>query len=138
MNQGTSIESLRETLKEIADSDSDLTDWVFFFDTLKKMADLLQKNSVKQFYALCRKLASRGATIVLLGHANKYRDNEDKHLIFEGVGDVKSDSDELIMFERMPNQNGGIDVTTVVDTNKGAKVRGIFEPISFHISPERE
>lgn len=136
-NQGTSTEGLLITLKDIADAEADLTDWVFIFDTLKKMADLLQKNSVKQFYALCRKLAAKGATIILLGHANKYRDKEG-HLIFEGVGDVKSDSDELIIFESRPNQNGGIDVTTVVDPNKGAKVRGIFKPISFHISVERK
>lgn len=136
-NQGTSIEGLLDLLKEIADSDTDLPNWVIFFDTLKKMADLLQKNSVKKFYVLCRKLAAKGATIVLLGHANKFRDKEG-HLVFEGVGDVKSDSDELILLERVPNQDGGIDVTTVVDSSKGAKVRGIFKPISFHISPERE
>lgn len=136
-NQGTSIEGLLFLLKRIADSDADLTDTVFIFDTLKKFADLLQKSSVKEFYVLCRKLAAKGATIVLLAHANKYRDKEG-NLVFEGVGDVKSDSDELIFFERRPNQDGGIDVTTVVDTGKGAKVRGIFKPISFKISPDRK
>ena len=136
-NQGTSVEGLLETIKQIADSSADLTDWVFFFDTLKKMADLLQKNSVKKFFSLCRRLASKGATIVLLGHANKFRDKEGC-LVFEGVGDVKSDSDELIFFERVRNPNGGLDVTTVVDTDRGAKVRGIFKPFSFHISPDRE
>lgn len=136
-NQGTSVEGLLDTLKQASESDADLTDWVFFIDTLKKMADLLQKNSVKAFFSMCRKLAARGATMVLLGHANKYRDTAGQ-LVFEGVGDVKSDSDELIFFERQPNQSGGINVTTVVDPTKGAKVRGIFQPFSFHISRERE
>lgn len=136
-NQGTSIEGLLGHLKEIADSDTDLPNWVIFFDTLKKMVDLLQKSSVKEFYILCRKLAAKGATIVILGHSNKYRDR-DGFQIFEGVGDVKNDSDEMIFLESIPNQDGGIDVTTVVDTSKRAKVRGIFEPISFHICPERE
>jgi len=136
-NHGTSVEGLIQRLKTIADSEADLTNWVIFIDTLKKMADLLQKNSVKQFYVLCRKLSARGATVVLLGHANKYRDKEG-NLVFEGVGDVKSDSDELIFFERRTNQDGSIDVTTVVDTGKGAKVRGIFKPISFKISPDRK
>ncbi len=95
------------------------------------------KGSVKNFYQLARKLANLGATVVLLGHANKYRDKEG-NLVFEGTGDVRSDTDELIYFERKTNQNGGIDVTTVVDPDRGAKVRGLFNPISFHVSESRE
>lgn len=136
-NQGTSVDGLIESLRKIADSDADLTDWVFFIDTVKKFCDLLQKQQVKKFFALCRKLAAMGATIVLLGHANKYR-NADCNLVFEGTNDVKSDTDELIFFERTINPNGGIDITTVVDPDKGAKVRGIFKPFSFNISPGRE
>ena len=60
----------------------------------------------------------------------------DGNLIFEGVGDVQSDSDALIFLEPMRGI-GGIDITTVVDPDKGAKVRGIFEPISFHIDEGR-
>ena len=136
-NEGTSMEQIIKTFQIIADSDADLDGWVIFFDTLKKCADLMSKASVKGFYKLARKLAGRGATIVLLGHANKYRDR-DGNLVFEGVGDVRSDTDELIFFERVKNPNGGLDVTTVVDPDKGAKVRGIFQPFSFHISEQRE
>lgn len=136
-NEGTSIEGLKKTLRDIADSSADLTNWVFIFDTLKKFADLMQKNAVKQFFALCRTLASRGASIILLAHANKFRSPEN-HLIPEGTGDVRSDADDLIIFERSKNSNGGIDVTTVIDPDRNAKVRGVFKPFSFHISPERE
>ncbi len=137
VNQGTSSEMLMKYLRGIADIQSDLTDNVFIFDTLKKFADMMSKGSVKEFYKLARKLTTLKATIILLGHANKYRD-KDGNLIFEGVNDVKSDSDELIFFEATPGGIDGIDVTTVVDTSKGAKVRGLFEPFSFNISTSRE
>ncbi len=136
-NEGTSMEGLLATLHQIAESHADLDKWVIFIDTLKKAASLMSKDSVKEFYQLARKLTALGATIVLLGHANKYRD-KDGNLVFEGVGDVRSDSDELIYFERKTNLNGGIDITTVVDPDRGAKVRGIFKPFSFHVSQLRE
>ena len=136
-NPGTSMEGVLQTFQEIADSTADLDGWIIFFDTLKKCADLMSKASVKEFYKLARKLGGRGATIVLLGHANKFRD-KDGNLVFEGVGDVRSDTDELIFFERVKNPSGGLDITTVVDPDRGAKVRGIFQPFSFHISEQRE
>ena len=137
VNPGTTVDSLLKTLRDIADSHADLTGWVLIFDTLKKIADLMSKASVKEIYQLARKLANLGATVVLLGHANKYRDKEN-NLVFEGTGDVRADTDELIYFERITNPNGGIDVTTVVDPDRGAKVRGIFKSISFHVSESRE
>jgi KaiC/GvpD/RAD55 family RecA-like ATPase len=136
-NQGTSIELLKKTLQQIADADTDLNGWVFIFDTLKKFADLMQKNAVKEFFKMCRRLTGRGASVVLLAHSNKHRSTEG-FLVPEGVGDVRNDADDLIIFERSKNANGGIDVTTVVDTDRNAKVRGIFQPFSFHVSPERK
>lgn len=134
---GADMKGLLAALRDIADASADLTGWVFVIDTLKKVADLMSKGSVKDFYQLARKLCNLGATVVLLGHANKFRDKEG-NLVFEGTGDVRSDTDELIFLERKPNPNGGIDITTVSDHDKGAKVRGIFQPFSFHISESRE
>ena len=51
---------------------------------------------------------------------------------------MKSDSDDLIFFEKAKQADGSIDATTVVDSDKGAKVRGIFKPFSFHIDEERK
>ena len=138
-NVGAGINELKKNLETIATSDCDLTGHVFIFDTLKKFTDLMSKGSVKDFFTLCRKLTSKGATVVLLGHANKYRSKPEGHLIAEGVGDVRSDTDELIFFERKRNENtGGLDVTTDPDPDHGAKVRGLFEPFSFHIGSDRE
>jgi hypothetical protein len=137
VNSGTDMNGLLANLQEIADASADLSKWVLIFDTLKKFTDLMSKGSIKHFYQMVRKLCNLGATAVLLGHANKYRDKEG-NLVFEGTGDVRSDTDELIFLERKINPNGGIDVTTICSHERGAKVRGLFKPFSFHISESRE
>jgi len=137
VNQGTSVESLMADITTLAESQADLNNYVFFFDTLKKFIDLMSKKSAKDFFALMRKLTKLGATIVLPAHANKHRDN-DGNLVFEGVGDVRSDPDDLIFFEKVKKSDDSIDVTTIVDSDKGAKVRGLFKPFSFNIDKYRK
>lgn len=138
-NQGLSIKDFIAKLQAMRKAKLDLTNTVFVFDTLKKFADLMSKNDVKEIFSLCRSLNAQGATTILCAHANKKRDKQD-HLIPEGVGDVKNDTDTLLFFERnpVPAENGGINVTTVCDMGKGAKVRGQYEPFSFNISKQRE
>ena len=137
VNQGTSAVSLVADITAMTEGRESLEGYVFFFDTLKKFIDLMSKKDAKNFFVLMRKLTKLGGTVVLPGHANKHRD-KDGHLVFEGVGDVKSDSDDLIFFEKVKKADGSIDVTTVVDSDKGAKVRGIFRPFSFHIDQARQ
>ncbi len=104
---------------------------VLIFDTAKKFFNVMDKRSVKPFFSLLRQLVSLGATIIILGHANKYR-SVDGNLVFEGVGDIQSDADALIFFEAIHTPDG-TDVTTIVDPDRGAKVRGLYEQISFRI-----
>lgn len=137
LNQGTSVAGLVADLEAMAGDQADLSGYVLIFDTLKKFIDLMSKQSAKDFFVLMRKLTKLGATIVLPGHANKHRDSNG-NLVFEGVGDVRSDCDDMIIFEKEKKHDDSIDVTTICDPNKGAKVRGLFKPFSFNISPERE
>ena len=129
-------EHLTNILRDLVTEGFRLDDTVLVLDTLKKFTDMLNKRDVKAFFELMRQLSTLGATVILLGHANKYRDKAGC-LVFEGVGDVKSDTDAMIFFERMKSPDGGQDVTTVVDPDKGAKVRGIYKQVSFHISQDR-
>ena len=135
LTNGNGADALLDVLREMAKSRERLDGSVFFFDTLKKFVSVLDKKSVKPFFEMVRNLLSLGATVVLLGHANKHRDASG-HLVFEGVGDVLSDADALLFFERITAQDG-VYITTVVDPDKGAKVRGLYEPITFHIDGER-
>ena len=134
ITHGKGPDYLIDILTKLVERKERLDGQIIFLDTLKKFVNLLDKRSVKPFFVLMRQLVSLGATIVLLGHANKYRD-AGGNLVFEGVGDVQSDTDALIFFERM-GSIGGIDVTSIIDPDKGAKVRGLYEPVSFHIERE--
>lgn len=136
VNVGTGVEKFIETLKRMAKAKMDLKGTVLIFDTLKKFTNLMSKDAVKEFFILARTLNNMGATCIFAAHANKYR-NSDGELIPEGVGDVKNDADDLILFERVANKSGGIDITSVCDPDKGAKVRGLFKPFSFHIDEDR-
>jgi hypothetical protein len=137
VNEGQSVEKFKKTLVDLAKSQCEMEDTVFIFDTLKKFVNTMSKDSIKRFYALMRKITKLGATVVLLGHANKYRDS-DGNMIFEGVNDVRSDSDDLIFFSHHTTRDNGTDVTTMIDASIGAKVRGLFQPFSFHIDKYRD
>jgi hypothetical protein len=68
----------------------------------------------------------------LLAHTNKHKD-KDGLPIFEGVGDIRNDTDELIFLIPESNSDGSKTVSTLPD-----KKRGPIDPITFQISPNRE
>lgn len=118
------IARIRQLLIDIANSDGDLSGSVLFIDTLKKIPDLMSKHSVKEFFNLARTLTGKGATLVLLAHANKHLVNG--KIMFEGVGDVESDCDDLIYL--VGSTDG--DVQTI-QTAPSDKVRGTFSVLTW-------
>jgi len=126
--------SMDEVVKQLAlmnGSGANFEGVVAFFDTLKKMTDVVSKQKAKELYKLFRSLSAKGMTIVLLAHTNKYTDDDGKP-IFEGTADLRSDVDEMIYFEPTKNNDGSMTVTTLPD-----KVRGAFKPITFLIDADR-
>lgn len=117
-----------KVLRDLAKGGSDLAGIVIFMDTLKKFTDLMSKGGARTFFQLMRALTQRGATIVLLGHTNKHRGIDGK-LIFEGVGDVRSDVDELLYIEATDKDPTGI----VTLTMKPDKVRCIVKETTFRL-----
>jgi len=129
---GLSMSDVVALLEDMSGTDADYSSVVFVFDTLKKMVDVIQKSAAKELYKTLRKLTARGATIVCLGHTNKYPDAEG-NLVYEGTGDLRADVDELIFLYPKKNDDGSMTVSTKPD-----KVRGAFKPITFTISADRE
>ncbi len=127
---GLSVSDAIANLSKLADMDTDLSKTVLVLDTLKKCVDVINKSSVKDFNAVLRKLSARGCTVIMLAHTNKYRDQEDK-LIYEGTGDVKSDTDELIYVEFKKHENGQT-ISTYPD-----KTRGVIRKMTFEMDKER-
>jgi len=131
MLPGQSMGTVVEHLETMNAKGGDFSDVVFIFDTFKKMTDVIAKQKVREILKLLRSLTAKGATIVLLGHTNKYKDAEGKP-VFEGTGDVRADADELIYLIPQKHADGSMTVSTQPD-----KVRGDFEPITFHITKGR-
>ncbi len=127
----SSPDEVVKLLKKMAGSKTDLSDTVVVMDTLKKFVDLMSKSDVKNLMATLRMLTTRGCTIIPLGHCNKGRD-KDGNLIYEGVGDVKNDTDEL-QFLEYNKQCDGQTITTYHDPQYGGKTRGEIEQQSFHL-----
>ncbi len=126
---GKSTSDVLDKLRAIAESDARCDDCVFILDTLKKFVDVIDKRQAKDLYKLMRTLTVKGATICLLGHCNKYKDDEG-NAIFEGTADLRNDLDELIYLDSYKNENSNcLEVTTRPD-----KVRAQFSPKSFVIN----
>jgi hypothetical protein len=105
-----------------------LKNTVIILDTLKKFLKVLDKNAAAEFFTLLRQINARGATICLPGHTNKYL-SSDGELVFEGVGDIKNDVDDMIFLYSSKDDDTGIqDITT-----KPEKARASFNPRSFRI-----
>ena len=67
---------------------------IIICDTLKKFASVLNKGEVADILHVFREFAAAGGTVILLGHCNKHR-SLDGRLIYEGVGDLKADVDNM-------------------------------------------
>lgn len=111
LNKGSPQDQIN-TLYELIDTDADLANYVLFFDTMKKFVDVMQKGGAREFFQLMRSLTTRGATVVLLGHTNKHLGLDGK-LIFEGVGDVRNDVDELLYIESTEDKPTAVVTMTI-------------------------
>ena len=121
----------REDFFEILDEAPTLQNQLFILDTLKQFADVMNKASVKGLMRNLRRYCNKGATFVLLAHTNKHN-RADGTPVFEGVGDVKADCDELVYLLPQEQGDGQKVVTTQVE-----KSRAAIEPITFKMEKDR-
>ena len=125
---GSAPDEQIKVLRGLVRDGADLSDFVMFFDTLKKYADLMSKGGSRTFFQLMRAVTQRGGTVVLLGHVNKHKSAEGK-LVFEGVGDVRNDVDEMIYIDATEKDAAGM----VTIHMKPDKVRCAVREVSFSL-----
>jgi len=119
-------------INEVLKSDEDISDEVFIFDTAKQFYSVMEKGSAKVYGQFCRRLTLRGATVINLCHTNKYADKEG-FFVFEGVGDLKNDCDELLnLHPKFDSQKNLIQATIIVQ-----KKRAFLQPMTFEFNKER-
>lgn len=131
MKVGLSMNHFVDGISQANENGESFPNHIFIFDTLKKMTDVIVKSHAKELFKLLRSITAKGATIVTLGHTNKYK-NSDGKPIYEGTGDLRSDFDELIYLIPEFHTDGSITVSTDPD-----KKRGNFQPITFEIDHKR-
>ena len=106
-------------LAEIPDS-GESEGLVIVVDTLTKLADVLDPNSVKRFTELLRKLNAGGATVILLAHANKNK-NEDGNIVFKGVQDLVDNVDNSFSIQIESDRTASTQVCVIrCEKDRGA------------------
>lgn len=65
---------------------------ILFLDTVKKFTDLMRKDLCTKFGKVIREFVSRGGSVIMLGHVNKYKDPDGK-VIYSGTTDLIDDAD---------------------------------------------
>ncbi|MEC9040435.1 MAG: hypothetical protein VX787_12990 [Pseudomonadota bacterium] len=131
MKVGQSMDGVVKMLEKMRLAEGDYSDYVFIFDTWKKMCDVLSKRDAKNVFMTLRALTARGMTIILLAHTNKYK-GVDGMPVYEGTVDLRNDCDELIYLLPEKRPDGSMVVSTLPD-----KTRAAIDKITWEIDQRR-
>jgi len=134
---GLSMDDVIERLRGLAQSNEDLSDTTIIIDTLKKIVGIISKSASASIYKLIRSLTGRGATVICLGHCNKYPD-QDGWPIYEGTSDLRSDFDELALLHAHKGDYGRVTSSLYWDEQNcpWAKSRAFVQAQSWTIDVE--
>lgn len=125
LKEGSSDEDAMKIIDAMVE-DEDLSNEVLILDTLKKFVDVISKRQAKEFYKKLRALTRKGCTIIALAHTNKYRD-ETGDLIYEGTGDLKADTDNVMFLYPLKSGTAGdLRVSTKFDKDRAPVVNATF------------
>jgi hypothetical protein len=125
----TSPENVFQRIRSLAQQSSvRLEGYVFVLDTMKKFLDVMGKAGAREFFKVLRAITALGGTVLLLAHTNKHKDINGKQ-IFEGVGDIRNDVDELFYIDAIDDPRTGERVATLVPD----KERCMAEACSFQL-----
>jgi archaellum biogenesis ATPase FlaH len=91
-------------------------------DTLKKFAPVLNKGDMRDVLHVFREFAAAGGTVILLGHCNKHR-SMDGRLIYEGVGDLKSDVDNMFGLDPVNDKFAAYQELLVINEKDRSQIR---------------
>jgi hypothetical protein len=134
---GLSMDDVIERLRGLSVSSEDLSDTIIIIDTLKKITAMISKGASADIYKLIRSLTGRGATVICLGHCNKYPD-QNGWPIYEGTSDLRSDFDELALLHAHKGDYGKVTSSLYWDEQgcPWAKSRAFVQAQSWTIDVE--
>jgi len=130
LHTGAGVADVTKGLEGLAKSGEDFSQLVLILDTLKKFVDVIQKGQAKKFYATLRSLTTKGATVLILSHTNKYN-NSDGKPVFEGTGDLRADVDELVyLVSARADEDADLIISATVDKRKSDAQKMSFKMIA--------
>ncbi len=88
-HNGFEVKKMFTLLRNVTES-GEASQVLLIFDTVKKLADLLDSKSVNAMNRHIESFVSAGGTFVGLGHVNKNK-NEDGELVYKGTSDILDD-----------------------------------------------
>lgn len=103
-------------------ADGSASGMIVIIDTLKKVTDPQNKSKFVDFGTIAREFTVAGGSLIVIGHTNKYTDDEGKH-VYSGTADGPQDCDATRMIEPVSKVTGFDTVTHTVRI-EGGKVRG--------------
>jgi len=130
------IDQVEKDLMAINQDGVDLSEVTIVLDTIKKIMDMGDKGDIKRLMKVLRSLTTKGATVIGLGHTNKY-ENDDGWPNYEGTSDLRNDCDAMacLIHYRKPGDPDTI-ITSLYWLEQGwehAKDRGEVEPATWVI-----
>ena len=102
--KGFKANQVMDKLKEAVE-DGTARGRVFVIDTVKKVANLMDKGRSSEFGQVCREAVMGGATIIGLGHTAK-NPNQDGSPRYQGTTDILEDFDAVYVAEPMRSTLG--------------------------------
>ncbi|MEW8051329.1 MAG: primase C-terminal domain-containing protein, partial [Candidatus Thiodiazotropha sp.] len=129
---GISPKDLIILLDELANTD-DATGKIIFLDTLKKFANMMDKQSQATLYNTLRRLVSKNATVIIAGHANKHLDI-DGNLVYEGTSDTMNDVDCVYSIYRISERD---DTNQIVEFRREKDRGNVIAKVSYGYRKEQ-
>ncbi len=80
---------------------------IFILDTVKKFTDLMSKKNCSNFGEAVRQFVSHGGSVIMLAHANKHRDDDQK-IVYSGTADLVDDADCAYTIDVIQDDPGGM------------------------------
>ena len=92
---------------------------VIILDTVKKFVDVMHKDRSTEFSTVMREFASHGGSVIMLGHTNKHRGADGKHIV-AGTSDLRDDADcDYVLDASEKTTTGEITVLFEVGKSRG-------------------
>lgn len=108
----TFIEVLKR-LDKLAQDKANLENLLFVFDSLQHfvpndLSSAKSEKDLKELFTLFKNLRNQGATIIIISHTTKEKDQEGRETTFRGLNIIKDNLDNMFLLNRVYDENNYI------------------------------